>query len=196
VGDHGLTTITYQDRKAWKAHFKTAAVDPFADVEVVPELQPNQARTPQQRATVVDWVVQSLAEADLDYASRAQQAETQDLARPPSIASSSLAANLNEKQHTAFVYAAKTLLYAKKKRLNALGEQPATDTASAAHARGLLRMALQGVAGTGKTHVIRTIQRFAVAWGMPNAVRVVAHTGSPLERITFPCTSSPISLAS
>jgi hypothetical protein len=83
LGNENLNNISAADARAWTAYFKTAALDPFADVEVCPELRPNQVRSVQQRATVVDWVTQSLASVNLEYASRASQAEQQDAQRPP-----------------------------------------------------------------------------------------------------------------
>jgi hypothetical protein len=145
IGDYDLSSIAPQHRRAWRAHFKSGALNPFADVEVVPQLQPHQTRTVQERALRYSVFVFG----DLDFATRVERAEVQDLARPPSIAYASLAANLNEQQHNAFAYAAKALLFAKKKRLDELTRQPAPDAPlPSTRAQELLRMALQGVAGT------------------------------------------------
>jgi len=118
-------------------------------------------------AMQVQWLT-TMMSLDLSFDARTAIVETTPLANnaPPSIQHFSLEQGLNRLQHKAFALMCAELLH----------HHPSNQAAVPVHREGL-GMILQGTAGTGKTHVIKSVVLFARHWGMRHAICICAPTG-------------------
>jgi hypothetical protein len=105
-------------------------------------------------------------------------AELQALSLYPTIAATSKAHKLNEKQHRAFNLCASALVRTWKRiEGTANPRDELTATAVNAEDEHQLRLIINGEGGTGKSTVVQAVLAFVSLWNRPSAVRTIAATG-------------------